>query len=160
MKTKAPTIVNFHMTSLKFYRTIDPTEILLLWCIRAAENSFKFAPTAPINTRERKQQEQETVSHPECEWFESPAVSLSFNGNAEFMPRFSRWLQTGKVAENCDPWFALGAKASWSKITNGKENYRVSPRRNLEAIGAVGANLWPFSFSGSAAPLLWSAQPW
>ena len=27
------------------------------------------------------------------------AVSLSFNGNAEFKPRFWRWLQTGKVAE-------------------------------------------------------------
>ena len=27
------------------------------------------------------------------------AVSLSFNGNAEFKPRFCRWLQTGKVAE-------------------------------------------------------------
>ena len=56
------------------------------------------------------------------------------------MPRFCRCLQTGKVAEICDLWFALGAKASWSKITNGKENYRVLPRRNLEAIGVVGAS--------------------
>ena len=56
--------------------------------------------------------------------------------------------------------FALGAKASWSKITNGKENYRVLPRRNLEAIGAVGANLRPFSFDGSVGPLRWSAQSW
>ena len=39
-------------------------------------------------------------------------VSLSFNGNAEFKPRFGRWLQTGKVAEICDLSFALGAKAS------------------------------------------------
>ena len=34
-----------------------------------------------------------------------------------------------------------------------KENYRVLPRRNLEAIGAVGANLRPFSFGGSVEPL-------
>ena len=27
------------------------------------------------------------------------------------------------------------------------------PRRNLEAIGAVGANLRPFSFGGSVEPL-------
>ena len=33
------------------------------------------------------------------------------------------------------------------------------PRRNLEAIGAVGANLRPFSFDGSVGPLRWSAQP-
>ena len=95
-----------------------------------------------INTQERKQLEQETVSHP------------------EFKPRFSQWLQTGMVAEICDLWFALGAKASWSKITNGKDNYRVLLRRNLEAIGAVGANLRQLSFSGSVEPLRWSAQPW
>ena len=29
------------------------------------------------------------------------------------------------------------------------------PRRNLEAIGAVGANLRPFSFGGSVEPLRW-----
>ena len=32
--------------------------------------------------------------------------------------------------------------------------------RNLEAIGAVGANLRPFSFGGSVGPLRWSPQPW
>ena len=32
-------------------------------------------------------------------------------------------------------------------------------RRNLEATGAVGANLWPFSFGGSVGPLRWSPQP-
>ena len=90
----------------------------------------------------------------------SDRVAISFNGNAEFKPRFSRWLHTGKVEEICDLWFALGAKVSWSKITNGKENYRVLPRGNLEAIGAVGANLRPFSFGGSVEPLRWSAQPW
>ena len=37
--------------------------------------------------------------------------------------------------------------------------YRVLLRRNLEAIGAVGANLWQLSFSGSVEPLRWSAQP-
>ena len=95
-----------------------------------------------INTQERKQLEQETVSHP------------------EFKPRFSQWLQTGMVAEICDLWFALSAKASWSKITNGKDNYRVLLRRNLEAIGAVGANLRQLSFSGSVELLRWSAQPW
>ena len=36
----------------------------------------------------------------------------------------------------------------------------VLPRRNLEAIGAVGANLRPFSFGGSVGPLRWSPQPW
>ena len=40
--------------------------------------------------------------------------------------------------------FALGANASGRNITNGKQNYRVLPRRYLEAIGAVGANLRPF----------------
>ena len=88
------------------------------------------------------------------------AVSLSFNGNAEFKPRFCRWLQTGKVAEIGDLWFALGAKASWSNVTNEKQNYRVLPRRNLEATGAAGAKLGPFSFSGSVGPLCWSPQTW
>ena len=32
------------------------------------------------------------------------------------------------------------------------------PRRNLEAIGVVGANLRPFSFGGLVEPLRWSAQ--
>ena len=45
-------------------------------------------------------------------------------------------------------------------ITNGKKNYRVLRRRNLEAIGAVGANFRPFSFGGSVEPLRWIAQPW
>ena len=31
-------------------------------------------------------------------------------------------------------------------------------RRNLEAIGAVGANLRPISFGGSVEPLRWSAH--
>ena len=52
----------------------------------------------------------------------------------------------GKVAEIWDFWFALEAKASCSKIKNRKENYRVLPGQNLEAIGAVGANLRAFSF--------------
>ena len=34
--------------------------------------------------------------------FESQAMLLSFNGNAEFKLSLSRWLQTGKVAEICD----------------------------------------------------------
>ena len=34
------------------------------------------------------------------------------------------------------------------------------PRQNLEAIGAVEANLRPVSFSGSVGLLGWSAQPW
>ena len=46
------------------------------------------------------------------------------------------------------------------KITNGMEHYRVLPRRNLEAIGAVGSNLRPFSFGGSVEPLRLSAQPY
>ena len=88
------------------------------------------------------------------------AMSLSFNGDVEFRPRLSRWLQSGRFAKIGDLGFALGAKASCSKVTNGKENYRVLPRWNLEAIGAVGANLWLFSFGGSVEPLRWSAQPW
>ena len=35
----------------------------------------------------------------------------------------------------------------------------VLPRPNLEATGAVGANLQPFSFGGSVWPLRWSAEP-
>ena len=72
---------------------------------------------------------------------------LSFNSNAELKLSLSPWLQTGKVAEICDLRFALGARARMK--TNGKENYRVLPRQNLEAIGAVGANLRPFFFGGS-----------
>ena len=87
-------------------------------------------------------------------------IDIPSYSNAEFRPSVSRWLQTGKFAEICDLWFALGAKESWSKITNGKKNYRVLPRWNLEAIGAVGANFRPFSFGGSVEPLRWSAQPW
>ena len=56
------------------------------------------------------------------------------------------------VAEIGDLWFALGAKASWSNVTNGKQIYRVLPRRNLEATGAVGAEIGPFSFGGSVGP--------
>ena len=106
------------------------------------------------------QREQETVSHPSVSNLSPQAVSLSFNGNAEFKPRFCRWLQTGKVAEIGDLWFALGAKASWSNVTNEKQNYRVLPMRNLEATGAAGAKLGPFSFGGSFGPLCWSPQPW
>ena len=42
------------------------------------------------------------TSIPEKENNGSKVVSLSFNGNAEFKPRFNRWLQTGKVAEIYD----------------------------------------------------------
>ena len=66
-----------------------------------------------------------------------PLTSIQNNGNAEFRPRLSRWLQSGKFAEIGNLWFALGVRASWSKVMNGKDNYRVLPRRNLEAIGAV-----------------------
>ena len=41
----------------------------------------------------------------------TPCRYLS-TGNAEFKPRFGRWLQTGKVAKIGDLCFALGAKAS------------------------------------------------
>ena len=34
------------------------------------------------------------------------------------------------------------------------------PRPNLEAIGAVGANLQAVSFGVSVGPLRWSAEPW
>ena len=45
-------------------------------------------------------------------------------------------------------------------MMNGKENYRVLPSGNLEATGAIGANLRPFSLGGSVGPLRWSPQPW
>ena len=42
---RSPPVAGFHMTSLKFkLQTIDPTEILdilLSWCISAAENYFQ-----------------------------------------------------------------------------------------------------------------------
>ena len=56
----------------------------------------------------------------------------------------------GKVAESGEFWFALRAKVSWNKITNGKRNYRLLP----------GANLRPFSFGESVGPLRWSPQHW
>ena len=56
----------------------------------------------------------------------------------------------GKVAESGEFWFALRAKVSWNKITNGKPNYRLLP----------GANLRPFSFGESVGPLRWSPQHW
>ena len=40
-------------------------------------------------------------------------------------------------------------------MTNGKQNYRVFLDGILEATGAVGANLRPFSFGGSVGPLRW-----
>ena len=85
--------------------------------------------------------------HPPLAWV-TWAIFIRL-GNAEFKPRFCSWLQTGRFAEIGDRWFALDVNASWRKITNGKQNYHVLPRRNLEAIGAVGANLGPFSFGGS-----------
>ena len=45
------------------------------------------------------------------------------------------------------------------KSPPGKLNNRVLPRRNLEPIGAVGTNLWPFSFDGSVGLLHLSPQP-
>ena len=42
----------------------------------------------------------------------------------------------------------------------GKQNNRALPRRNLEPIGAVGGNLWSFSFGGSVGPLRLSDKPW
>ena len=55
---------------------------------------------------------------------------------------------------------SVNQSSHFAGITNGKENYRVVPRRDLEVIGAVGANLWPFSFGGSVGLLPWSAHPW
>ena len=43
---------------------------------------------------------------------------------------------------------------------NGDYNCHVLPRWNLEVIGAVAMNLWPFSFEGSVRTLCWSPQPW
>ena len=46
------------------------------------------------------------------------------------------------------------------KSPPGKLNNRVLPRRrNLEPIGAVGTNLWPFSFGESVGLLRLSSQP-
>ena len=33
--------------------------------------------------------------------------------------------------------FALSANASWRKITNGKQNYRALPKRNLEPLERI-----------------------
>ena len=41
-----------------------------------------------------------------------------------------------------------------------KQREQETVSQNLEAIGAVGANLRPFSFGGSVETLRWSAQPW
>ena len=68
-------------------------------------------------------------------------VFQPFGGNAEFKSSFCRWLETGRFAEVRSRRKCV---ASGRKITNGKQNYRVLPRRYLEAIGAVGANLRPF----------------
>ena len=66
----------------------------------------------------------------------------------------------GKDCTDLRPLIRSWCKGVLSKITNGNENYRVLPRRNLEAIGTVRVNLQPFSFGGSVGPLRWSAQPW
>ena len=50
----------------------------------------------------------------------------------------------GKVCRDWRPLIRSRANASSRKVTNGKQNYRVLPRRNLEAIRAVVANLWTF----------------
>ena len=64
----------------------------------------------------------------------------------------------GKVCRDWRP--LIRSRCKRRKITNEKQNYRVLPRRNLEAIRAVGANLRPLSFGGSVGPLCWSPQPW
>ena len=49
-------------------------------------------------------------------------MSLSFNGNAEFKPRYCRWLQTGKVAEF----------VAWDKAPQWGKNAKTgSNRKNI-----------------------------
>ena len=55
----------------------------------------------------------------------------------------------GKGCRDLRPLIRSRCKGVLKKIMNGKKNYRVLPRRNLEVIGAVGANFQPFSFGGS-----------
>ena len=126
------------------------------------ENGCKFAPTAPIVSFSRCFLWSKRLSP-------NPSVSnlsltlcryLSMVTRSSSQGSVDDLRHRGKVAEIGDLWFALGENASWSKITKGKHNYRVFPRRNLEAIGAVGANLRPFSFGGSVGSLRWSPQPW
>ena len=64
-----------------------------------------------------------------------------------------------KVCRDWRPLIRSRCKCVLKKDPNGKQNYRVLPRRNLEAIGAVGANLTPFSFGGPVVALRWSPQP-
>ena len=65
----------------------------------------------------------------------------------------------GKGCRDLRTLIRFRCKGVLKQDKNGKKNYRVLPRQNLEANGAVGANLRPFSFGGSVEPLRWSAQP-
>ena len=81
---------------LRFYREILNIFAMLLCCPVSGHNNNNVIIHKVFFLGYWCQREQETVSHPECEWFESQAISLSFNGNTEFKPRFCRWLQTCK----------------------------------------------------------------
>ena len=85
-------------------------------------------------------------------------MSLSFNGNAEFRPQSMP--SDGKGCRDLRPLIRSRCKGVLKQDSDRKKNYRVLPSRNLEAIGAVGANFRPFSFGGSVEALRWSAEPW
>ena len=81
---------------LRFHREILNIFAMLLCCSVSGHNNNNVIIHKVFFLGYWCQREQETVSHPECEWFESQAISLSFNGNTEFKPRFCRRLQTCK----------------------------------------------------------------
>ena len=66
----------------------------------------------------------------------------------------------GKGCSDLRPLIRSLCKGVLKQDNEWKGELSVLPRRNLEAIGAVGASLRPFSFGGSVEPLRWSAQPW
>ena len=87
-------------------------------------------------------------------------LSVGRLGNAEFESSLWRWLQEGKFLAIGDVLFGLCENSTETKDRNGKSIYRPRSTRSLDTAGAVGANLRPFSVSGSARLLRWSTQPW
>ena len=92
------------------------------------ENGRTFAPTAPAS-RLQIAPRQHTI------------VLLSIRDLA------SRSLCTESKSKVANLLFALGAKASWNKITNGKQNYRVLPGARFSKVPIINGpgKLSPFT---------------
>ena len=117
------------------------------------ENSCKFAPCSAYIPKDRNCY----VFH---SWSPRAWVTwaiFNYLVKAEFKWSFCRWLQTGMFAKTL-----IRLNVTWTKITNEKQNYPLgyTGRWNIEAIGAFGANLQLFSFSGYNQLLRSSTQPW